>query len=601
MRQEILIVDPFPGIWRHSSMLSSIASHLVDIGFNVTVLNCDSKAQKFCSYYLFRNKSSSFSISQSDCCKECLARNEGRKVVLLSDALEFKNLNLYDDLPRELLDLNQDKSFSEWTWRDLPVGRYCAYDMGLEFKTNPAEAITRNQSRFVSDLKNSIVILESVISFVQNKQPVAVIFHNGLYSANRPSWEWLRERNILALDVRNSTNEKHRDTRYHVTQTLAPIFNNEFGNTWDQVKANRLNENESNEVFDFINSAIDGRSFLSYSAPLSNLSASKRDTDILEKNESRTLRVLVVFNSMDERSTTQFCLINESEVFANIDDLVKLSLEVAKLCPSVDFSFRMHPRMSGDHRNPQRSPDLKKIEDLLSNSPPNVQVVIPTITTVSIYDQAKRSDMVISFGSSAGVILSALGFEVVLGEENYDWGNPKEIYTKTFKNGDVDGLSNYISQRHSILNLGTRRLKTQNFAFRYINFSLFIMTSNAGLKLDIFTEENLKPNKLRKFLRIFTIIIKTGIFYDSMKKTSLSLFFAKINLDWLKIYFHTIYELLMRREKSKSKFWSLLIRDPLHECNNLLLKEYLSLRENIDEIIHEERLIKRVDNLIKSE
>ena len=229
MRQEILIVDPFPGIWRHSSMLSSIASHLVDIGFNVTVLNCDSKAQKFCSYYFFRNKSSSFSISQSDCCKECLARNEGRKVVLLSDALEFKNLNLYDDLPRELLDLNQDKSFSEWTWRDLPVGRYCAYDMGLEFKTNPAEAITRNQSRFVSDLKNSIVILESVISFVQNKQPVAVIFHNGLYSANRPSWEWLRERNILALDVRNSTNEKHRDTRYHVTQTLAPIFNNEFG------------------------------------------------------------------------------------------------------------------------------------------------------------------------------------------------------------------------------------------------------------------------------------------------------------------------------------------------------------------------------------
>jgi len=601
MRQEILIVDPFPGIWRHSLMLSSIASHLVDIGFNVTVLNCDSKAQKFCSYYLFRNKSSSYSISQSDCCRECLAKNEGRKVVLLSNAVEFKNLNLYDDLPRELLDSNQDRSFSEWTWRDLPVGRYCAYDMGLAFKTNPAEAITKNQSRFVSDLKNSVVILESVISFVQNKQPVAVIFHNGLYSANRPSWEWLKERNILALDVRNSANEKHRDTRYSITKTLAPIFDSEFGSTWDQVKANRLNENESNEVFDFINSSINGKSFIAYSAPLSKLSASKRDTDILENNESRTLRVLVVFNSMDERSSTQFCLINESEVFVNIDDLVELSLEVAKLCPNIDFTFRMHPRMSGDHRNPQRSPDLKKIEELLSNSPPNVEVVKPTITTTSIYDQAKRSDMVISFGSSAGAILSALGFEVVLGEENYDWGNPKEIYTRTFKDRDVEGLSNYISQRQSILNLGSRRLETQNFAFRYINFSLFVMTSNAGLELDILTEGNLKRNRLRKFFRMFTMIIKTGIFYDSIKKTSVSFSFTKINFDWLKIHYHTIYQLSMRREKSKSKFWSLLIKDPLHECNHLLLKEYLSSREDINEIIHEERLIKRVDNLIKSE
>lgn len=600
MRQEILIVDPFPGIWRHSSMLSSIASHLVDIGFNVTVLNCDSKAQKFCSYYFFRNKSSSYSMSQSECCRECLARNEGRKVVLLSDAVEFKNLNSYDDLPKELLDLNQDKSFSEWTWRDLPVGRYCAYDMGLEFKTNPAEAITRNQSRFVSDLKNSVMILESVISFVQNKQPIAVIFHNGLYSANRPSWEWLKERKMLALDVRNSTNEKHRDTRYSITKTLAPIFDNEFGNTWDQVKANRLNENESNEVFDFINSSINGKLFISYSAPLSKLSTSKRDTAIRENNESRTFRVLIVFNSMDERSTTQFCLINESEVFVNIDDLVKLSLEVAKLCPNVDFTFRMHPRMSGDHRNPQRSPDLQKIEELLLDSPPNVQVVKPTRTTASIYDQARKSDMVISFGSSAGAILSALGFEVVLGEENYDWGHPKEIYSKTFKDGDVEGLSSYISQCHSILNLGSRRLETQNFAFRYINFSLFILTINAGLELNILTEENLKSNKLQKILKIFTIIIKTGILYDLIKKTRLSLFFAKINFDWLKIYFHTIYELVNRRKKSKSKFWSLLIKNPLHDYNDLLLKEYLSSRENIDEIIYEERLIKRLDNLIKS-
>jgi hypothetical protein len=504
---------------------------------------------------------------------------------------------LYDDLHRELLDINRDKSFPEWTWRDLPVGRYCAYDMGLAFKTNPAEAINRNQDKFVNELKNSIVILESIISFVQKKEPVAVIFHNGLYSANRPSWEWLKERNILGLDVRNSTNVKHRDTRYSVTKTLAPVFRNEFGSAWNEVKANSLNDNECNEVFDFINSSINGGSVFSYGAPMRKFSVQKKETDVLGNNDSKTFRVLVVFNSLDERSTAQFCMINNSEVFVNIDDLLKFSLDVAKLCPNIYFTFRLHPRMFADHRNSRKSPDLQVLEKLLLNLPPNVEVVKPSRITTSVYDQAKKSNMVISFGSSAGAILSAFGYEVVLGEENYDWGHPREIYTRTFKDRDVDGLSNYISQRHSISNLESTRLATQKFAFRYINFSFFIMTNNAGLGLDKFIDANLKSNKLQKFLKIFAIMVHPKIFFNSMKKISLSLFFAKINLNWLKVYFDTIYKLLMRSEKNRSDFWSLLIKDPLHECNNLLLKEYLSSRENIAGIIHEDKLIERVDNL----
>jgi hypothetical protein len=126
------------------------------------------------------------------------------------------------------------------------------------------------------------------------------------------------------------------------------------------------------------------------------------------------------------------------------------------------------------------------------------------------------------------------------------------------------------------------------------------MTNNAGLGLDKFIDANLKSNKLQKFLKIFAIMADPKIFFNSMKKISLSLFFAKINLNWLNVYFDTIYKLLMRSEKNRSDFWSLLIKDPLQECNNLLLKEYLSRRENIAGIIHEDKLIEKLDNLIEN-
>ena len=462
----------------------------------------------------------------------------------LSDWLEHESI----DDPQNIL------------WNNLPAGRFACYELALNLKCEPENVPIIAKEKYQETLAASITVLEKIKEICAEKKVSAAIFHNGLSAINRLSWEWCKSQGIITIDIMNISHLNYRNSKYYLNTNLWPLFSHSKSGVWDKVKEFNLNLHEDL----FVQSYLDSELML---GGIKNYGIGRKTGNATNKSEdSNEFVALFLFNSTDERKTARYMLINSETILESVLDHFKLAKQIAANNPTVKFIFRIHPRMGKAHDDSE-SPQLREILKFLSDSTSNVKVVLPE-RQISLQESIQSSDIVLSFGTTAGLLASAAGLPVVLCSRDNDWNFPKDIYfvPEDFTEFEITQLINVVLSKNFDRGEIEKRVK---YAWRAINFL------HNWLSLDF------EQKRLGKREKLF-LMCRSKIWFKLGKTIAIDFesYALRSRLKYLKIALHTLFSLQAEVPKSRvSVVWRHVIVNDDATVEDLLVKTYLQDRQ----------------------
>jgi len=554
----VLSVSPTVGLWRHSKLESAVIQHLSYQGFQVIAISCDGMAITRCNYIdlieRYENKD-----ARAKACGECLTRNQIRESIHKSQGVTFSRLSevkgLSNWLEQESIDDPQNI-----LWNNLPAGRFACYELALNLKCEPENVPIIAKEKYQETLAASITVLEKIKKMCAEKKVSAAIFHNGLSAINRLSWEWCKSQGIITIDILNVSHRNYRDSKYYLNTNLWPLFSHSKSGVWDKVKELNLNLHEDLFVQSYFNSELMQGGVKGYGI------GRKTGNSTNKTEESNEFVALFLFNSTDERKTARYMFINSETILESVLDHFKLAKQIAANNPTVKFIFRIHPRMGNAHDD-NESPQLREILKFLSDSTSNVKVVLPE-RQISLQESIQSSDIVLSFGTTAGLLASAAGLPVVLCSRDNDWNFPKDIYfvPEDFTEFEITQLINVVLSKNFDRGEIEKRVK---YAWRAINFL------HNWLSLDF------EQKRLGKGEKLF-LMFRSKIWFKLGKTIAIDFesYALRIRLKYLKIALHTLFSLQVEVPKSRvSVVWRHLIVNDEATVEDLLVNTYLQDRQ----------------------
>jgi hypothetical protein len=467
----VLSVSPVVGLWRHSSLEISLIEQLIQQEAKVIALSCDGLAISRCSYIDLHERTGRQN-SRIQACTECIVRDSVRQNVLNSPRIEFVKITKEPNFDAWLSEQNLEAPES-LVWQQMEVGRYSCYDLALNLKCEPQQVPIIARRQYIQALSTAISIYSTVSKICMNQRVDVVTFHNGLLSLNRTAWEWCKLNEIQTIDVMNVSDVVYRDSKYYLNNDLWPLFYGNKDSGWETVKKSRLSATEKEFVASHLHSELKLGGIKGYGKG----EVSKRLE--IQRSGSQNFVILCLFNSEDERKTAKFVHINENQKIESLWEHLDLSLRLAKKYPKCKFLFRLHPRMGRD-RAGNASPYLQQVQKFLENAPDNVEVIFPN-HEVSLNDSLNVCNLVISFGSTAGLLASASGKPVILASDRFDWNFPREIYftPNIFGFGEISKLID----RFVELRVEPNEIEaTTAYAQKAINYIHNILTLNFFLE-----------------------------------------------------------------------------------------------------------------------
>jgi hypothetical protein len=470
----VLSVSPVVGLWRHSRLEMSLIEQLVQQEVRVIALSCDGHAISSCSN-IDLYESTGRQNSRLQACTECIVRDSARQNVLASQGVEFVEIPPHPNFDVWLSEQNIEDPESI-IWQEMEVGRYSCYDLALNLKCEPQQVPVIARRQYVEALNTAISIFSVVSDICLNQRVDIVTFHNGLLTA----WEWCKLHGIQTIDIMNVSDLVYRDSKYYLNNDLWPLFYGNKDDGWEIVKEWRLNAVELDFVDSYLESELKLGGIKKYGA------GEVVKHQKIENRGSHDFIILCLFNSEDERKTAKFVHINENEKYESFWDHLDLSLKLANTYPQCKFIFRLHPRM-GKSRTGNASPYLEQVQKILKNPPENVQVIFPD-HKVSLNDSLELCNLVVSYGSTAGLLASASGKPVILGSARFDWNFPKEIYfiPNSFSFNEIakliDRFVDLRVQPHEIYTTTAFAQKAINYIHNILTLD-FIMEKNSKIQI----------------------------------------------------------------------------------------------------------------------
>lgn len=553
----ILSVSPTVGLWRHSKLESAVIQHLSYQGFQVVAISCDGMAITRCNYIDLIERYEK-KDARAIACRECLSRNQIRESIHKSQGVTFSRLGEVKGLSRWLEKESIDDP-QNILWNNLPAGRFACYELALNLKCEPENVPILAKEKYEETLAASITVLEKIKEICAEKKVSAAIFHNGLSAINRLSWEWCKSQGIKTIDIMNVSHKNYRDSKYYLNTDLWPLFSHSKSGLWDKVKEVNLNLQEDSFVESYLDSELIQGGIKNYGSGRSTGNATNKT------EESNEFVALFLFNSTDERKTARYMLINSETIVESALDHLKLAKQIAASNPMVKFIFRIHPRM-GKFHDSNESPQLREIIEYLSDSTSNVKVVFPE-RQISLQESLQSSDIVLSFGTTAGLLASAAGLPVVLCSRDNDWTFPKDIYfvPKDFTELEITKLISVVLSNNFDRGEIERR---KNYARRAINFL------HNWLSLEF------EQKKLGKSEKLF-LMFRSKIWYKFGRTKAIDFdgYVVRSRLKYFKIALHTLFNLQVEPPKSRvSVVWRHLIDKDEATVEDLLVNTYLQDR-----------------------
>jgi len=414
----VLWFSPNAGLWEPSQLEHDLANGLVDAGAHVTLIRCRGIFNSFCPTMQANELSVSSPASQKkSICRECIAMESA-----FSSVAKYETLWLDDFVtPEASLQVSSDlKGLSQGNWRDfggyaMPVNVYATYLSMLHHKVGDVTASERSWHEYVSDLRNSLYAILALPLIFTHVNPTHGFVYNPLYPTNRVFAELtIRNPKIQYVGLsaggyipsRYSTIALYRSIQSSQTAVDSP-------NIVESMKV-PLSLIELELVARHLGQLIQGSDPWVYSSPPSLMPVH----DIHERlgtDESKPIAVVLVGSPDETRSSALVGAEYERVPIGEVSlvvEFIEQALLAARDSPTIDFVFRLHPRLAPNKRESLRSPDLLVIEEILEKRSPNVFINAPG-DGIGLYDVARIATIGINHASSAGLELLALGIPVI--------------------------------------------------------------------------------------------------------------------------------------------------------------------------------------------
>jgi len=427
------------------------------------------------------------------------------------------------------------EEFAETSFDGFPIGPCVCTSLGSYFRTFPIRLDdwqTSNIFRgFLHGAAQTYVGLKRVF---EEWQPDALVLFNGRLSMTRVAITLAKQQGLRVLvhEAPRTPGTVFVIENDHIV-SAAPVRH--FWQAWAGVPLTRP---QLEQVAGWLADRRYGRS----GPGIFKFAASPQGADDLKANLGLEGRKLVaIFNSSTDESAGDPDII---PAFPSQEDWIDRLVEWAARRPECGMVIRVHPCLAGQFGIPTAHSQIEWFEALQARLPANVRVVMPD-EPLSSYDLMDAADLGLTYGSTAGLEMFALGKPMVAvpGYSLYaDAGLPGLILT-----GDPETLE---SQMDQALDLRPSR-EFQRAAFRYIYryyfhmqmpFPLVSMVEQFESRLSYDSLEALKPGADAALDRICGFLLDGQPIYAGPNDATLELttadedeFFDRIAADpaWL--------------------------------------------------------------------
>lgn len=405
------------GLWPSYVLEHRLANALADAGRDVTMIECQGVLRAQCPVMTANHISVNASAkARSPICRDCR-----HNAALVQSRSRYSSLSLdayvTDEIRAEVAGLMAGVTVKNWSDLNvdgIPVGRYATYLTMLHHKLPDVTSSDDAWSEYLADLRNSLLVLKALPAIFEEKKPTHVVVYNPLYPTHRMFVEFARAR---AIGMASVSAGSYLPARYDTAFVFPRVESSQTMVDSASITAALdlpCSDIEIDSSSRHLAELIQGADPWVYSTMPSGVSASRIRSDLGIRPNSPVVTVLV--SSPDETRSSMLVgaeYIRDAQAgFSDIPEFIQEVVKAAWCRPEVDFVIRLHPRLLPNKRERVSSPDLRLIQESLSELPPNAVINNPE-QKLSLYDTIRISSAAINQSSSAGLEFLALGLPVV--------------------------------------------------------------------------------------------------------------------------------------------------------------------------------------------
>ncbi len=455
---KVIFFSPFSNIWEHSFPEALIAEGLVAQGVEVLVVRCNGLLDAHCVAMSAAGVGAGDSYTRKkQVCRACINRRD-----LLDEAMPFPSV-VMDDLvtsedrrhAAEACAATTRQTWPEFTFDELPLGRYAAYEFLLNHKLLGTDIPAELWDLYLDQLRNTVIVYQVAKRMMAEQQPDRVVVFNRLYSVNHAFCVAAESRGIATYTLQGGghvTRRAETMTMYRDSQSLANVFHTD---AWKQAQSKPIGAAEVALVGEHFSGLLEGSSAFAYSSAFEGSDPKELRKRFGIVDDQAVL--LIPMSSEDEVNAARLAdalpeTSGQVSLFNGQFEWIAFLLDFALQRPDLHFIIRLHPRMFPNKRDNVLSPVVGKLMVLLEKVPRNVSLNLPT-DEVSLYDLMQLVDVLLSYRSSVGAEFAAFGIPVVVPANSDFFTYPEQINLVGHSRQDyVDKIELALQQGWSIDN-----------------------------------------------------------------------------------------------------------------------------------------------------
>jgi hypothetical protein len=509
----VLFFAPFAAIWNHAKPEIEIANQLEAAGHHVQFLRCEKVFQDFCiAMPAFGLTLASTPDQKDEICNRCLRTSNFSNRYL---GFETHLLNDFGEVLQTDFQLASSANSDNWesiVYEGIPVGTFAAYEFLLNHKITGSQIPENLLEEYRLALTYTIFTVRAAQKFLAQTKYDRIVVYNRLYSINRAFCAVAENFGIPTFTLQASGPSNDIYSRYNLERNELALLKCADSIEWELASSVTLVKSAINSVLAHLHGLLDANSFWVYSTRSTKLSESEFRSKI-GASASQSI-ILLATSSSDELNALVKTGVSEAleiekrpKVFASQLDWIEWVIEQVQNRPELFLVIRIHPREFANRREGANSEYGSEIVRILSRKMPgNSHVDLPT-DSLSLYNFAPFTSLLLTGYSSIALDFSTLGVPVLSHESKALNGYPAELVSvaTTLEQYDSKFRLMVLDQQRS--NLGVAGFRWFNFRFNLASrsFSTFSLFSLLDL-ISVLLRAHLKfgfpvSNVLIKFLR----------------------------------------------------------------------------------------------------
>lgn len=427
-KRQVVLFQPFSGIWNHAIQDISLLLGLSPENYEVITVTCGALFPEHCTVRESRNrKLGSFANKSKIDCIDCRFAGNLTKVAIGAkfEGRSYELGKLISGAMRSSIDAVLADSFRkpitevmEETIGGIPVGKFAMYETLLKFKKLSLDFSVVERDYFNAQMQNVLLVQAAAIKFFETSNVSDLVVYSPQYAINNAFAHVAQEKGVRVVFAEGSSNIYERDSHVRLWDWGKYGLLNPAVQKWPGVDEFRASDQEIDRVRRHFSQIALGASHSVYSP-----------------SDREGLDIRVTLGIPVEKKIAVLALSSYDEVFAAIVigafpeykfkssvfddqfDWVTATIDWARSRDDIFLVVRLHPRDLPNHREDQRSEQINKWESLLQSLPPNVVIDHPS-KRIPISAYWNHSSVWITGWSSTALEALHQGIEVVTYDSN---------------------------------------------------------------------------------------------------------------------------------------------------------------------------------------